>query len=160
MLITNYNSIMHTFYYYNHMYIKTKRDFFLLSNSFLTSGTILWSVIIDSVLTWVTRGPPSAYIWSLQNYICCTYCIFLQFLLKAQDHWAMRVLCVAQIPTIHFYTSPNLCKGHQMIIKPATECFAQETHYLLKLVWNNVCCWLLRPSLKLCSRIGIKFWKA
>ena len=36
---------MHTFYCYNHMI----RDCFLLS--FLTSGTIFWSVIIDSVLT-------------------------------------------------------------------------------------------------------------
>ena len=52
---------MHTFYCYNHMYIKTIRDCFLLS--FLTSGTIFWSEIIDSVLTLVTRGPlydPSA----------------------------------------------------------------------------------------------------
>ena len=42
------------------MYIKTKRDCFLLS--FLTSGIIFWSEIIDSVLTWVTHGPLSAYI--------------------------------------------------------------------------------------------------
>ena len=74
MLIRNYNSIMHTFYYLNHMYLKTKRDCFLLSNSFLTSGTVLWSVIIDSVLTWVTRGPLSAYIWSLQNYMLILLC--------------------------------------------------------------------------------------
>ena len=38
---------MHTFYCYNHMYIKTIPDCFLLS--FLTSGTILWSLIIDTV---------------------------------------------------------------------------------------------------------------
>ena len=42
------------------MYIKTKGYYFLLS--FLTSRTIFWSVIIDSVLTWFTRGPLSAYI--------------------------------------------------------------------------------------------------
>ena len=49
MLITNYKSIIHTFYCYNHMYIhiKTIWDCFLLS--FLTSGTIFWSVIIDCV---------------------------------------------------------------------------------------------------------------
>ena len=42
-----------------YMYINTIQYCFLLS--FLTSGTIFWSVIIDSVLTWVTRGPLSAY---------------------------------------------------------------------------------------------------
>ena len=62
MFITNYDSIMHTLYCYNHTYIKTIRDYFLLS--FHRSWTIFLSVIIDSVLTRVTRGPLSAYIWS------------------------------------------------------------------------------------------------
>ena len=52
MLITNYDSVIHTFYCYNHIYIQTIRDCFLLS--FLTCGTIFWSVWIDSVWTWVT----------------------------------------------------------------------------------------------------------
>ena len=42
------------------MYVKTIRAVFLLS--FLKSGTIFWSVIIDSVFTRVTRGPLSAHI--------------------------------------------------------------------------------------------------
>ena len=66
MLITNYNCIMHTLYCYNYMYIKTIQDCFLLS--FLTSGSIFWSVIKDSVLTSFIRGPLSAYISS----ICCS----------------------------------------------------------------------------------------
>ena len=56
------NCIMNKFYCFNHTHIKTIRDCFL--HSFLTSGTIFWSLIIDSELTRVTRGPLSAPIWS------------------------------------------------------------------------------------------------
>ena len=42
------------------MFIKTIQECFLIS--FLTSGTIFWSVIIDSVLTCVTRCPISEFI--------------------------------------------------------------------------------------------------
>ena len=53
---------MHTSYCYNHIYIKTIRDLYCFLLSFITYWTIFWSVIIGNVLTWVTRGPLSAYI--------------------------------------------------------------------------------------------------
>ena len=57
MLITDFNIIMHTFYCYNHMYIKRYGIvFYFLSN--------IWDYILEpnnSMLTWVTRGPLSEY---------------------------------------------------------------------------------------------------
>ena len=102
MLITNYNSIMHTFYCYNHMYIKRIRDCFLLS--FLTTGTIFWSVIIDSVLTWVTRGP------LFQR----TYDPSALFVLKSKIFYAMKDdLGLKNLPFA--LTSINLIHAYQLI---------------------------------------------
>ena len=90
MLITNYKRKMHICYCYHQIFIKTIRDWFLLS--FLTSWTVFWSVIKYSVLTCVTHCPISAFILFFFHAVAGIFAVnlFTDYLITMSTLWIFK----------------------------------------------------------------------